>query len=152
MTLGPLEYTVIGFDGNNFNGSIADELTRVADQGIVRLVDLVFITKDGEGEVAIAEIDNKDDPRFAGFAPLLTGLMGLFTEEDLLEIADGMPTNSSALAVLFEHRWAERLKEAVVQAGGFLMSRNTVSPEILELVNAELQEELEIAEPAAAQA
>jgi hypothetical protein len=150
MTLGPLEYTIIGFDGNNFNGAIADELTRVSDQGIVRLVDLVFITKDGEGEVAIAEIDNKDDPRFAGFAPLLKGLMGLFTEEDLLAIADGMPANSSALAVLFEHRWAERLKDAVVQAGGFLMSRNTVSPEILALVNAELQEELEIAEPAAA--
>ena len=35
MTLGPLEYTVIGFEGNNFDGSIADELSRVIDSGVI---------------------------------------------------------------------------------------------------------------------
>jgi hypothetical protein len=139
MTLGPLEYTVIGFEGNDFTGAIADEIQRVVDQGTIRLVDLVFIAKDRDGEVMILELDSKDDPRFAGFAPLLAGLSGMFTPEDVEAIAEGLPVETSALAVLFEHRWAERLKDAIVAAGGFLVSRTTVPPEVLEAVNSELE-------------
>jgi hypothetical protein len=139
MTLGPLEYTVIGFEGNRFNGEIAHEITKVVDDGIVRLVDVLFITKDIDGVVTVVEVDNRDDPRFGGFAPLLTDLRGLLSEEDVVSIAEGLPANTSALALLFEHRWAENLKDAMVSAGGFLVSRATVSPEILEQLNAELE-------------
>ena len=123
MTLGPLEYTVIGFEGNRFNGEIAREIQKVVDKGIIRLVDVVFITKDIDGEVTVIELDNRDDPRFAGFAPLLAGLRGLFTADDIAAIGEDLPVNTSALAVLFEHRWAEHLKDAMTAAGGFLMSR-----------------------------
>ena len=67
MTLGPLEYTVIGFEGNRFNGEIAKDLAEVIDSGIIALVDLVFVTKDIDGNAKSLELDNKDDPRFAGF-------------------------------------------------------------------------------------
>jgi len=141
MTLGPLEYTVIGFDGNRFNGEIAREIENVVDAGIIALVDAVFITKDIDGEAAVIEIDGKDDPRFESFAPLLGGLAGLFTPEDVDAIAESLPNNTSALALLFEHRWAVAVKEAIAGAGGFLISRTTISPEVLELVNAELEAE-----------
>ena len=139
MTLGPLEYTVIGFEGNRFNGAIADEIERVVENGSVRLVDVLFITKEPEGDITVIEVDNRDDPRFAGFAPLLLGLRGLLTSEDVDRIAESLPTNTSALALLFEHRWAEHLKDAIVSSGGFLVSRATVSPETLEQLNDELE-------------
>jgi uncharacterized membrane protein len=138
MTLGPLEYTVIGFEGNRFNGEIAREIEKVVEKRIIRLVDVVFITKDIDGDVTVVEIDNKDDPRFAGFAPLLQDFMGLLTPEDVAAIGDGLPTNTSALVLLFEHRWAEKVKDAISGAGGFLISRTTIAPEVLELLNAEL--------------
>lgn len=141
MTLGPLEYTVIGFDGNRFNGEIAQEIGVVVDAGIIALVDAVFITKDIEGEATVIEIDAKDDPRFADFAGLLDGLMGLLTPEDIEAIAASLPNNTSALALLFEHRWAVNVKNAIGAAGGFLISRTTIAPEVLELVNAELEAE-----------
>ena len=141
MTLGPLEYTVVGFDGNRFNGEIIKEIEKVVDAGIIALVDVVFITKDIDGEAAVIEIDAKEDPRFAGFAGLMDGLMGLLTPEDIDQIAEGLPTNTSALVLLFEHRWAVGLKEAMQGAGGFLISRTTIAPEILELVEAELEAE-----------
>jgi len=141
MTLGPLEYTVIGFDGNRFNGEIINEIEKVVDAGIIALVDVVFITKDIDGEAAVVEIDAKDDPRFAGFAGMMGGLMGLLTPEDIDQIAEGLPTNTSALVLLFEHRWAVGLKEAMLGAGGFLISRTTIAPEILEIVNADLEAE-----------
>jgi uncharacterized membrane protein len=138
MTLGPLEYTVIAFEGNRFNGEIAQEIEKIVDREIIRLVDLVFITKDIDGEVTVIEMDNRDDPRFAGFASLLHGLHGIFTDDDVAAIGEDLPANTSAMAVLFEHRWAEALKDAISAAGGFLVSRTTVAPEVLELVNAEL--------------
>ena len=139
MTLGPLEYTVIGFAGNNFSGRIADELGRVVDNGAIRVVDLVFVGRDKEGEVAIIELDASEDDAFASFAPLLDGLMGLLTPEDIAKIADSLPADTSALIILFEHRWAERIKDAIADAGGFLVSREYIVPEALAALNEELE-------------
>lgn len=139
MTLGPLEYVVVGFEGNRFDGSIAKEIGKVVENKTIRLVDAVFFGKDAAGDVAIIELDAKDDPRFASFAPLLADRMGLFTPDDLAELAAGLPANTSALAILFEHRWAVDIKEAMAAAGGFLVSREVVPPEVLEAVNLELE-------------
>ena len=138
MTLGPLEYTVIGFAGNRFNGEIAKEIQKVVEKRIIRLVDVVVISKNIDGEATVIELDNKADPKFKDFAPLLGDLMGLLTEDDIAAIAADLPDNTTALVMLFEHRWAEHIKDAIAGAGGFLVSRTTVPPEILEQVNAEL--------------
>ncbi len=95
MTLGPLEYTVIGFEGNNFDGSIAREIAKVVENGTIALVDVVFIGRDSDGDAVVTELDNKDDPRFTGFQSLISGTMGLLPEEDLLEIATSLPANTS---------------------------------------------------------
>lgn len=139
MTLGPLEYTVIGFAGNRFDGSIADEIRRVVESGTIALVDVVFITKDADGDVEAFELDNKDDPRFTSFTWMLQGSMGLLTQEDIDKLAGDLPPNTSALVLLFEHRWAVNVKRAIIDAGGFLVSRETIAPEALEMLNAELE-------------
>jgi hypothetical protein len=141
MTLGPLEYLVIGFDGNNFDGSIGREIGKVVDKGIIRLVDVVFVGRGADGESTIVELDNKDDPRFAEFSSLLANRMGLFTPEDLIEIVDALPLNTSGLVLLFEHRWAEDIKDAIGAAGGFLIDRVVIPPDVLAEVSAELEGE-----------
>ena len=139
MTLGPLEYLVIGFDGDRFDGSIATEIGKVVDKGIIRLVDVVFIAREADGDSVIVELSNTDDPRFASFAPLLAQMRALFTPEDLQAIADSLPLGSAGLALLFEHRWAEDIKDAIAAAGGFLVRRDVVPPEVLAEVSAELE-------------
>jgi hypothetical protein len=139
MTLGPLEYIVIGFDGDNFDGSIAREVEKVVNKGIIRLVDVVFFSKDADGAAAIDELVDKDDPRFTLLASLLPDTMGLFTPEDLVEMADSLPLNTSGLVLLFEHRWAEDLKDALAAAGGFLVNRVVIPPEVLAEVSAALE-------------
>jgi Family of unknown function (DUF6325) len=139
MTLGPLEYTVIGFRKGNFDGSIAHELGKVADQGIIRIVDIVLIDVDAQGNTAVLEIDAKDDPAFESFAPILQNRMGLFTSEDIETLAESLPPETSALAVLFEHHWAVDIKDAIEKKGGFLVARAVIPPEVLEEVSAELE-------------
>ncbi|MDH4141232.1 MAG: DUF6325 family protein [Chloroflexota bacterium] len=139
MTLGPLEYIVIGFDGNQFDGSIAREIEKVVERKIIRLVDVVFVARDANGDALIIELDAKDDPRFAPFASLLSDRMALFTPEDLEMIASSLPPDTAGLAMLFEHRWAEDIKDALAAAGGFLVDRVVVAPEVLAEVSAELE-------------
>ena len=139
MTLGPLEYIVIGFEGNRFDGSIAREVEKIVEKKIIRLVDVVFVGKDADGNALVIELDNKDDPRFASFAPLLADRMGLFTPEDLATIASLLPPDTAGVALLFEHRWAEDIKDAMAAAGGFLVNRVVIPPEVLEEVSAELE-------------
>jgi hypothetical protein len=139
VTLGPLDYTVIGFAKNDFNGSIAREIGKVVEAGIVRIVDLVFVTKDAAGDVDIVEFDNLDDPKFESFAPLLADRMGLFTPEDIGGIADGLPEDTSALIILWENKWAEKIKAAILDANGFLVAHARIQPELLEALNEELE-------------
>lgn len=138
MTLGPLEYIVIGFAGNKFDGSIAREIEKVVATKTIRLVDVVFIAKDAGGDTLILELDNKDDPRFASFAGLLGDRMALLTPDDLETVAADLPVNTAGMVILFEHHWAVDIKQAMEAAGGFLVARSVVPPEVLEEVQAEL--------------
>ncbi len=138
MTLGPLEYLVVGFTGNRFDGSIASEIEKVVANKTIRLVDVVFVAKDANGDALILELDNKDDPRFASFAGLLGDRMGLLTPEDLEQVAEELPVDTAGLVMLFEHQWAVGIKDAMAAAGGFLITREVVPPEVLEEVQAEL--------------
>jgi hypothetical protein len=143
MTLGPLEYIVIGFEGDRFDGSIAREIGRVVENGTIRIVDAVFIAKDEAGDVAIVEIDGTDDPRFETIRPLLAGTAGLLTPEDVATLAESIRPSTAALALLFEHRWTVHIKEAMEAAGGFLVGRATIPPEVLEELSSELEAMLE---------
>jgi hypothetical protein len=102
-------------------------------------VDIVLIDRDSQGNTAVIEIDAKEDPAFESFAPILANRMGLFTSDDVETIAESLPPETSALAILFEHRWAEDIKDAMANAGGFLVARAVIPPEVLEEVNAELE-------------
>ena len=77
MTIGPVEYIIVGFPGNKFNGEIAPELVALVESGTIRILDLIFIGKDADGSVVAFEIDELDG--VAGFEELdgdVGGLIG----------------------------------------------------------------------------
>src|SRR5262245_25219635 len=83
VTLGPLEYIVIGFQGKQeLDGRVANELEKVVANGSIRIVDLVFIARDDQDNAVAVELDAKSDPKFESFAPLLGSSMALLTPED----------------------------------------------------------------------
>ncbi len=61
MTLGPVSYTVIAFPGNHFNGNIAPEVEKLISNGTVRILDLVFVAKDEDGDTITLEFDQRDE-------------------------------------------------------------------------------------------
>ncbi len=138
MTLGPLEYLVVGFEGNRFTGQILSELRAARDKGIIRVVDLLVIKKDDQGNVTALELSDLKGEDAAALGPLAGDLMGLFAQDDIAKAAANIPNNSAAGLLLFEHTWAIGLKEAIKNAGGVPIAGGLVAPEALE----ELEEEL----------
>ncbi len=81
MTTGPVEFIIVGFPGNQFNGEIAPELIALVESGTVRILDLIFIGKDADGSVVSFEIDDLDT--LPAFAALEADVGGLISPEDV---------------------------------------------------------------------
>ena len=55
MEFGPVQMLVLEFDRDRLRGEILDELKRLREQDIIRLVDLVVVAKDENGGVSALE-------------------------------------------------------------------------------------------------
>ena len=147
MTLGPLEYLVVGFEGNRFTGEILPELRAAQEKGIIRVVDLFFLKKDESGNITAMEISDLSGEEAEQLSPLAGDLLSLLSTEDIEQVGRDIPNNSSAALLLFEHTWAIGLKEAIKHAGGIAVAGGFVAPDVLQ----ELEEELEAAQQSAGQ-
>ena len=119
MAIGPVEYIIVGFPGNQFNGEIAPELGKLVESGTIRILDLVFITKDASGEVSAVEFEDHAD--VALFNALDGEVGGLISDEDIDYAAVELEPNSSAALLVWEDVWATPFVEAMRNSGGVLI-------------------------------
>lgn len=118
--LAPVEYIVIDFPGNRFDGSIVPALADLVERRVVLILDLVFVKKDADGTVTSFEFDQLDE--VAAFASLNGDAGDFLSDDDILAIADDLPYDSSALFVVWEDLWAAELARAVRGAGGEVLA------------------------------
>lgn len=130
MAIGPLHYLVITFDDNRPMGEVLSELRAVRNGGLIRLIDLLFVTKSSEGLAESVEMSDLGESEIPDLAALVGdllcdrhipitrhGVVSGFTEKDVRDVAGGIPNGSSAAIVLFEHTWARPLAGALHRAG-----------------------------------
>lgn len=121
MSLGPIEILVVGFPGNEFTGEIVPALTDLIEQGTIRLVDLMFVAKDVDGEVVALEVNELDDHVSSAYITLVAELEGLIGEEDIEDFAEDLEPGSSIAILVVEHMWAHSFANAVSNSGGVLI-------------------------------
>lgn len=133
-TLGPIEYLVIYFEGNQFRGEIIPALKELVDSGLIRIIDLGVIIKDAVGDVLLYE----SSELAADVADALATLEGehddFLSEEDLLLVAEDLPNNSTAAAILFENVWATRFAQSVRNANGEVLMNVRIPNHVVETV------------------
>jgi uncharacterized membrane protein len=134
----PVEYVVIAFPGNRFKGEIVPALAELVDKDIVRIIDVVFIKKDADGNVTMFEYDILDDVLAFGFADVDGEAGGVLNDEDLEMTAETLEPDSSAALIVWEHRWAARVAQAIRDAGGRIIAGERVPDEIVEHALADL--------------
>jgi hypothetical protein len=134
----PLEYALIEFPGNKFTGEIAPEIYRLVEDGYIRIIDVVFISKDDKGLYTALELNDLPDEQYAQFAPLTEHLDPLLTDEDVASLAESVPPNTSSLALLWQNVWTEKFRRAVKNANGRLVVQERIPAEVVNEVMAEI--------------
>ena len=137
----PLEYALVEFKGNKFSGKIVPELVDLADRGIVRYVDIVFIQKDKDGTTHTIELNDLDRDLYEMFVPMGKHVSSLFTNDDLEIAAGKLRKNSSAALFLWENLWIDGLRKALLDAGGKLAERGQIPAEVVKQFKQELAAE-----------
>ena len=118
MSLGPIELLVVKFPGNQFKGEIAPALKDLVEGGLIRVVDILFVHKDQDGEVTVLEINDLDDDDFSRFDPVVSDITGMLTPDDAKWFSQGLENDSSGAIMLFENAWATRFRDALLNANG----------------------------------
>jgi hypothetical protein len=136
MSIGPVEYIIIGFPGNDFHGEIVPEIAKLVDSGTIRIIDLVFITKDDDGSVLVLEAD--EDEGVSIFASLDGEVGGFIGNEDIEHAASSIEPGNSAALLLWEDVWALPLVTAIRGAGGILLEGSRIPAELIEAAEAQL--------------
>jgi uncharacterized membrane protein len=161
MKLGPVQLLVIAFEDGNFEGKILAELRRLREHDVIRMVDLLFVAKDEQGDLAEVEQSDLSAEEAAEFGALVGALIGLGAngEEGVLAgakagaaaaengslldsegvwfLADAIPAGTAAAIALIEHRWAIPLRDAIEAAGGHDLVDSWVHPEDLIAIGAD---------------
>jgi hypothetical protein len=129
--LGPVELLFVEFPGNQFTGEIVPALKDLLDQGTIRILDLVFVAKDGDGNAVGIELEELPSESKDAFGELVEELESLISEEDVEDLAETLEPNSSAAILLYEHTWAIPFRDAVANSGGRLVVRLPITEEAL---------------------
>jgi uncharacterized membrane protein len=137
--LGPVDVAVIEFDGNAFDGDVAPAIAELQDLGTIRIIDLMFVRKDADGTVSVDEV--ADSAVAAAFERLTTSQFDLLSDDDLLELADDLAPDSSAMVVVWENSWAARLSASLRGSHGRIVNMERIPRDVVLRAVADLDEE-----------
>lgn len=138
--LGPVEYLVVAFDGNQFKGEIIPALSDLLSQGLIRIIDLAIVSKDLAGNVITLEMTELSPDIANALAQFDCEIPGMLSEEDLKMVAEDLPNNTTAAAMLFDNVWAARFAQAVRDANGQLLLNVRIPNDVIEAVRQSLAE------------
>lgn len=155
---GPLQVIAVSFGpGADFQGRVLAEVDRLQGRGVLRLVDLLFVAKNEDGEIGRLVVGGDDD-----FGELLSRIISVggadlgepaagegspgFDLSDALALAESLAPGAALAFLLIEHRWAQPLFDAIAETGGALLAEGFLTSEAELLAGAEIAAVEEAAE------
>lgn len=166
--IGPVQLLAVGFGPDaKFEGRIVEELMSLEDRGQIRVLDLLFVQKELDGDLVSA------DYQAEGMGETVAALLGIPRKtlreaeavfpslaqsnafglglDQIRELARELDPGTAAGFVLLEHTWARHLREAIRDTGGMPLAEGFLTEESLESVVAELAATVERLDRAAAE-
>jgi len=152
MSFGPVQILVVGFGDAEFKGTIRAELEKLREHDIVRLIDLIVVRKDDEGNIERLQQSDLSQEEAMEFGAIVGALIGVgadgedgasagavlgaaamedghvFDEKEMWYVDDAIPPGTAAAIALLDHRWAIPLRDAIREMGGFHLADAWVHP------------------------
>src|SRR5690349_11884052 len=115
--LGPISYVIVEFPGNQMTGEGLPILVDLVDRGVIRILDLAFVTKDADGSVVAVDISDLDGDGELDLTVFEGASSGLLDESDLADAGPALEPGSSAAILVFENTWAAGFTQALRNGG-----------------------------------
>lgn len=141
-TLGPVDFVIVEFPAGsqNFSGEMAEELVRLVDEGTIRLIDVMILSKSADGDIDAIELSDVDE--LGPLERLEAELADLLAEEDVAQLAAAMDPGSVAGVLVYENVWAAPFASAARRAGGQLIANGRIPIQaIIASIAADIAEE-----------
>jgi hypothetical protein len=130
--IGPVDYMIVAFPGNEFRGEIAPALADLVEAGTIRIIDLAFVGKDTDGEILAFEVSDLDPEVREGLEKIGIEVSGLFNEDDLMSAGEELEPNTSAALLVWENVWARDVAQKMRDAGGVLLDFERLPHEVVQ--------------------
>jgi Family of unknown function (DUF6325) len=130
--IGPVDYMIVAFPGNQFKGEIAPALAELVEAGTIRIIDLAFVAKNANSDIVAMELTDIDPEVRKGFENAGVEVNGLFNDEDLQAAGEELEPNSSAALLVWENVWARDVAQAMRDAGGVLLDFDRLPHEVVQ--------------------
>jgi hypothetical protein len=129
--IGPVDYLVVEFPGNKMTGEGFPILLDLVDRGIIRILDLVFVTKDADGSMTILNVADFDGDGSLDLAVFDGASSGLLDADDIADAGGVIEPNSSAGILLYENTWAAPFVAALRRGGAELVASGRIPADAL---------------------
>ena len=131
MSYGPIDFIALEFKTDQLTGESLPALLELVEKKIIRIIDLVIILKDQEGDYQVLEMEELAPDVLAVFDPLDVEISGIIQVEDIEFIAEAMEDNTTAALLLFENLWAIKFGEAVSRSSGRMVMYDRIPFEVV---------------------
>lgn len=130
-SLGPVSYLIVEFPGNKMTGDGLEELVNLTDQGLIRILDLVFVKRELDGTVEAIEITDLDSDGELDLIAFEGASSGLLDESDFADAQAAIEPGSSAGILIFENTWATPFTKAMRASGAELVAAGYIPQDAL---------------------
>ncbi len=130
-SLGPISYVIVEFPGNKMTGEGFPILVDLVDRGVIRILDLVFVTRDDDGSIRALELADIDHDGQLDLTVFEGAASGLIDASDLEDAAPAIEPGSSAGILIFENTWATPFAQALRRGGAELVAAGYIPQDAL---------------------
>ena len=125
--LGPIDFLAIEFPGAHISAPGFEQLLSLADQGVIDILDLEFITKDPAGNASKVDIGELANPDGVDLSVWAGASSGLLDRADVDEIAAEIQPGSVAAVIVYENRWVLSLVNTWRRSGARFIADGGIS-------------------------
>ena len=125
--LGPIDIIVIAYPADApMTGEAVPLMLDLVGQGIIRVLDVMFVTKNQDGTFSGFDATDLDEDSVGDFAAFAGASSGLLGDDDLQTAAEAIEPGSAAVMIVYENRWAAPFVAAVRRNGGVLVASERI--------------------------
>jgi uncharacterized protein DUF6325 len=136
--LGPIDIVVIAYPADApMTGEAVPLFMDLIKRGIIRVLDVMFVTKDADGTFSGFDATDLDEGSVGDFTAFAGASSGLLGDEDLATAGEAIAPGSAAVMIVYENRWAAPFATAVRRNGGVLVASERIpAQDLLEALDA----------------